>query len=322
MLVSLAGQPRVGSSTELALALERKDPGGTGRGPGMAARAMRWAATAGLILAVGALWWVIYAVLNARVAAGTDAAVQLAPMDPYLGVDRVHVAARALGIVGLAVSAAAVAAGLVGSDRRRRPHPAGGWLARTHRELSMLTLVLIAGHAALPFASDVPPLGGWRTATVPFAQPQAWGTTARWAESVGILAFYAMLLLGPSYYLARRWHRGWALAHRLALFAYIAGIVHIVVLGSDFAVRGLPRVVLIAAQVPLLLLLARRLRPSRPRAVTGAPTSRHAPPGRARTLFFQSVAGGVWFVAGVAAVLAVAGMLGAGLGGFSLHGAP
>lgn len=259
--------------------------------------------------------------LSARVLAGVDAAQQLAPLYPDLGVDGLYVAARALGITALVCSALSVAAGLGAAGRRNRGLAVPGGLTRLHRQLSVLTLALAAAHAALPYASTFPPFGGWPTASIPFAQPYSWGTTATWAESAGIIAFYFMLLLGPSYYLAGRWRGGWAIAHRLALATYLLAVTHTVLLGSDFLTRGAPRVALIGAQVPLLVLLALRFqsRGSRGAARPQTPAdSRSA----SRVITMQVASAGMWLLAGAAMTLAVAGALGAGLGGFPLQGSP
>lgn len=226
--------------------------------------------------------------LSGRAAAGTDTAQELAPLYSYIGVGHAYVLARALGMTALLCSALAVAAGLLATG----PAPS---LRRVHRALSLVTIGLAAAHATVPYTDVFAPFGGWTTATVPFAQPYSWGTTATWAESIGILALYLMVLLGPTYYLARRWRRGWVLAHRLALATYVLAVVHTLVLGSDFLVRGNLRLALIAAQVPLLVLLARRV----PRPASAA----------------------VWLLAAAVAGLTVAGVAGADLGGFALHGA-
>lgn len=237
---------------------------------------------------------VLDAWLSARVAAGTDTAQQLAPLYPYIGVDRTYVLARALGMTALLTGALAVAAGLWTAHPRPTCTARPGRLRRAHRALSLVTIALAAAHAVIPYSGVFPPFGGWATATVPFSQPYSWGTTAEWAESAGIIAFYAMLMLGPSYYLARRWRRGWAVAHRLALATYVLAVAHTLLLGSDFLVRGNLRTALIGAQIPLLVLLAARL----PRWASF----------------------GAWALAAAATALTVAGALGSGLGGFPLPG--
>lgn len=247
-----------------------------------------------IALAVG-VCAAIDAWLSARVSAGTDPAQQLAPLYPYIGVDRTYVLARALGMTALLTSALAVAVGLTVAGRGQA-QPGTSWLRPLHRTLSLVTIALAAAHAAVPYAGVFPPFGGWATATVPFAQPYSWGTTAEWAESAGIIAWYVMVVLGPSYYLARRWRRGWAMAHRLALATYLLAVTHTLLLGSDFLVSGVLRTALVGAQIPLLALLGWRVRHRR------------------------MAAAGTWALAAAAGVLTVVGATGSGLGGFALHG--
>lgn len=247
-----------------------------------------------IALAVG-VCAAIDACLSARVSAGTDTASQLAPLYPYIGVDRTYVLARALGMTALLTSALAVALGLTVAGRRQA-QPGTSWLRPLHRTLSLVTIALAAAHATVPYAGVFPPFGGWATATVPFAQPYSWGTTAEWAESAGIIAWYVMVLLGPSYYVALRWRRGWAMAHRLAVVTYVLAVAHTLVLGSDFLVSGGLRTALIGAQVPLLALFGWRVRRRRVAAV------------------------GTWMLAAAAGVLTIAGATGSGLGGFAVHG--
>ena len=83
-----------------------------------------------------------------------------------------------------------------------------------------------------------------------------------------------MILVGPTYYLSRRTHR-WSAVHRLAFVAYALAVLHALFLGSDFYVAGPVRVALLAVQVPITALLARRMweggsRPRRPLATVGA----------------------------------------------------
>jgi hypothetical protein len=241
-------------------------------------------------------------VLLARVRAGSDSALRLSVILPYLGVDPTYVLARALGLAALVLAAVDIA---LGFDLARRvaaggqPPPAGDLL---HRSLGLLVVGLVAAHAAVPYLSAVGPYGGWPTALVPFAQPFSWGTQATVSESLGILALYLFALAGPGYLLVARRDRGWRVLHRLVVVAYALAVFHALFLGSDFYVAGWPRVALIAVQIPVLLALAARLR---------------APGARARS------AGSV--LAALAAIVTAAllvvvglGVAGAPLGGFRL----
>lgn len=233
--------------------------------------------------------------LSGRAATGRDTAEQLAPLYSYIGVGPTYILARAAGMTALVTAWLAVAAGLWGARPLRAGVHAPSRLPGAHRALSLVTIALVAAHATVPYYGVFPPLGGWSTATVPFAQPYAWGTTAQWGESAGIIAVYLMVLLGPTYYLARRWRHGWRTAHRLALATYLLAVAHTLVLGSDFLVAGHLRTILIGAQIPLLILLARSV----PRRAAFA----------------------VWTGAVAVAAITIFGALGSGLGGFPLQGA-
>lgn len=200
--------------------------------------------------AAGATWW-LDALLTRRVDNGSDHAVRLAAILTYVGVNGPDTLARALGLTALVMAWASVALGL---------WPAAGPVVRAlHRQTGLVTLALVAAHATVPFTAVYAPYGGWRTNLVPFAQPVSWGIQAAAWESFGILAFYLLLLTGPTYWLVRRRRRAWVAVHRAAAAVYGLSVAHAVLLGSDFIVRGPARVALLAAQVPLLVLAALRL---------------------------------------------------------------
>jgi hypothetical protein len=214
------------------------------------------------------VWWVDAALVH-RVSNGTDHAVRLAAILTYVGVDGSYTLARSLGIVALVGAYATLALGLLtgrgASDDRR------GSLGALHRQLGAVTLVLALGHAFVPYASVVPPYGGWRTNVLPWGQPVSWGMNAASWESLGILALWLLVLTGPTYYLFRRRPRAWKVAHRLTVLAYGLVVAHVLLLGTDFMVSGAARVALLAAQVPLLVLLCRRLAPAEPRGEGARP---------------------------------------------------
>jgi predicted ferric reductase len=212
------------------------------------------------LAAAGVTWWTDEVFLH-RIANGTDHAVRLAAILTYVGVDGSYSLARALGVTALGTAYLSVAIGLVGSRG-----PGAPWLGPVHRQIGVLTLVLVAGHAAVPFTSVFRPPGGWRTVSAPFGQPVSWGIHAASWESFGILAFYLLLLTGPTYYLIGSRSAAWSMVHRLTAVVYALSVAHAFLLGTDFLVRGPARVVLLAAQIPLLVLLAWRLAPVGPSA--------------------------------------------------------
>lgn len=215
---------------------------------------------AAVVAAAGLTWW-LDAVLLHRVANGTDHGTRLAAILTYVGVDGSYTLARALGLTALVFAYVTVVLGLIPVFRAAGP---SGILGALHRQAGAVTIALVGAHATVPYTSAVPPYGGWRTALVPFGQPVSWGIKAAAWESLGILALYLLVLTAPTYWLVRRRRRAWAAAHRLTIGLYALSVAHAFLLGTDFIVSGPPRVVLLAAQVPLLALLALRLAPARP----------------------------------------------------------
>lgn len=148
-----------------------------------------------------------------------------------------------------------------------------------HRQLNLTALALTVLHLA---AFVVAPGGSLLVALVPqTAQVGAFGYT------LGVIGFYLMVLLGPSWYLRDRIGRwAWLVAHQGAAVSYAAGLWHTLLLGGDVRVEGVVRTVFWVAQVPLLaLLLLRVCRPRRPAerlaiggrpggAATGRPVAR------------------------------------------------
>lgn len=243
------------------------------------------------------------AVLSARVRAGTDYSLRLSVLLPYLGIGSRYVLARALGLSALVLAGGTVALGLERGRRRAEGLATSELMGRVHRQTSLVAIVLVGAHVAVPFTSSVTPYGGWTTVLVPFDQPFSWSESASVFESIGIIAFFLMVLLGPTYYLLRRRHRLWGALHSITVAAYGLSVLHALFLGSDFVVRGPARVALIALQVPITVLLARRL---------GAPAGRAPSPVR------RAGAAAAVVASAAVAMLAVVGMAGAPLGGSPL----
>ncbi len=164
------------------------------------------------------------------------------------------ITSRAAGIAALLLSSVAVSAGLLMSFRavkRRGPD-----LRVTHEALSLATLVALAIHGLSLLGDSYlhPSLAG---VAVPFAgsYKTLWTTT-------GVVAFWALAILGLSYYLrgrigVQRWRR----LHRFTALAWVLGIVHSLGEGSDSGQTWFLAMTAIAV-VPVLTLLAlRHLRP-------------------------------------------------------------
>jgi sulfoxide reductase heme-binding subunit YedZ len=160
------------------------------------------------------------------------------------------ITSRAAGIVALPLSSVSVCVGLLMGGRilkGRQPD-----LRVTHEALSLATLVALVVHGLTllgdgylhPSLSDV---------AVPFLS----GYKTLWT-SAGIVAFWALLLLGLSYYArsrigAQRWRK----LHRFTALAWILGLAHSLGEGTDAGQAWFLAMTAIVV-VPALVLLAIR----------------------------------------------------------------
>jgi sulfoxide reductase heme-binding subunit YedZ len=136
------------------------------------------------------------------------------------------ITSRAAGIAALVLASVSVCVGLLMGGRllkRRGPD-----LRATHEALSLATLgaLLVHGLSLLgdeylhPSLADV---------AIPFASSYKtlWTTT-------GIVAFWAMLILGLSYYARSRiGMQRWRMLHRFTAVAWVLGVVHSLGEGTD-----------------------------------------------------------------------------------------
>jgi methionine sulfoxide reductase heme-binding subunit len=170
------------------------------------------------------------------------------------------ITSRAAGFAALILASLAVALGLLMSTKLRRGRIAE--LRVTHEVLSLSTIAALIVHAVAllgdhylhPSLADI---------SIPFAS----GYRSAWT-SLGIVAGWALLILGLSYYARNRIGAlRWRKLHRFTALAWIAGLVHSLGEGTDAGQLWFLAMVAIVV-VPALALLATRLlrtRGSRPR---------------------------------------------------------
>jgi predicted ferric reductase len=171
---------------------------------------------------------------------------------------------QASGIVALLWAYAGLVLGLLIGIRpahvgRRSRRPGRSTVLNLHRQFNVVVVALTLLHA-LVFAFGMPG-GSVSAAFIPgLAGPQSLG------YSLGVIALYLALLLGPSYYLRDRiGRRTWLIAHQFAALSYAVALWHSLALGSDARMAGVGRTLTWALQIPLLLLIVLRLfRPRRP----------------------------------------------------------
>ncbi len=157
---------------------------------------------------------------------------------------------RAAGIAALLLSSLSVCAGLLIGGRlvkgRRQE------LRVTHEALSLAALAALVVHGVTllgdgylhPSVGDIaiPFLSGYRT---------LW-------TSMGIVAFWALLALGLSYYArARIGVQRWRRLHRFAALAWLLGLAHSLGEGTDAGQTWFLAMTALAVAPALLLLLAR-----------------------------------------------------------------
>jgi sulfoxide reductase heme-binding subunit YedZ len=160
------------------------------------------------------------------------------------------ITSRAAGIAALILSSLSVCVGLSMGGRLLRGRNLD--LRVTHEALSLATLAALAVHG-LTLLGDSYINFSLADAAVPFVA----GYKTLWT-SAGIVAFWALALLGLSYYLRK--HIGaarWRALHRFTAIAWILGLVHSLGEGTDAGQTWFLAMTAIVA-VPALLLLAMR----------------------------------------------------------------
>ena len=157
------------------------------------------------------------------------------------------ITSRAAGIIALLVSSLAVAVGL---SRRGKD-----WRI-VHESLSLATMVALAVHA-LSLLGDSYLKPSLADVTIPFVS-----SYERLWMSVGIVAGWAFVILGLSYYVrARIGIQRWRTLHRFTALAWVLGIVHALTMGTDAGTAWFLLTVALVA-IPAGALLMRRLTPT------------------------------------------------------------
>jgi methionine sulfoxide reductase heme-binding subunit len=168
-------------------------------------------------------------------------------------------ASRAAGSAALLLSSASVCVGLTIGKRVAKGRLTD--LRIAHEALSLATIVALLVHVATllgdgflhPSLTDL---------TVPFVS----GYETLWT-TVGIVAFWAMLALGLSYYArARIGVQRWRVLHRFTALAWVLGLAHSLGEGTDAGQAWFLAMTAIVALPALVLLLARWVKLPRPSA--------------------------------------------------------
>jgi methionine sulfoxide reductase heme-binding subunit len=164
------------------------------------------------------------------------------------------ITSRAAGIAALALSSLSVCVGLLmGGRMLRRNRPE---LRVTHEALSLATLAALVVHGLTLLGDSYlhPSLGD---IAIPFLS----GYKTLWT-SMGIVAFWALLVLGLSYYARGRIGvQRWRTLHRFAALAWILGLAHSLGEGTDAGQTWFLASIAIVVVPALVLLLVRSFDP-------------------------------------------------------------
>ena len=187
-------------------------------------------------------------------------------------------AGRASGVVALVLVSVSVVMGLAMAAKALSRPRLKRAVAKLHEHVALTALGAIGLHG-LALLEDPWLKPGWRGIAIPFAI-----TYRPVFTGLGIIAAYAVLLLGPSFYLRRRIGvRRWRRLHSLLVLAWMMSAVHTLGAGSDGRKLWLEAIVA-APVVPIVyLLVLRALRPAavpRESAQRGTGSDSEQRPGR------------------------------------------
>jgi sulfoxide reductase heme-binding subunit YedZ len=162
------------------------------------------------------------------------------------------ITSRAAGVAALLLSSVSVCVGLLMGGRMLRGR--GPDLRVTHEALSLATLAALAVHGLALLGDGFlhPTLGD-------IALPFVSGYKTFWTTT-GIVAFWALLLLGLSYYArARIGVQRWRVLHRFTALAWLLGLVHALGEGTDAGQAWFLAMTATVALPAIALLILRRL---------------------------------------------------------------
>lgn len=165
------------------------------------------------------------------------------------------ITSRAAGTGALVLSSVSVCVGLLMGGKLLRGR--GPDLRVTHEALSLATITAIAVHALTLLGDKF-----LHPSVLDISVPLVSGYKTVWM-STGIVAGWALILLGLSYYQRHRiGQERWRTLHRFTALAWILGVIHSLGEGTDAGQAwflGMTAVVVI----PALVLLIARMAPAR-----------------------------------------------------------
>jgi methionine sulfoxide reductase heme-binding subunit len=205
---------------------------------------------------------IVFGILLLRMRAGVDPALSEMPSMKQTGGIWSYTASQALGWAALAWSWITILLGVsLPIWSRTRRFGIREIAERLHRSTSLTVIGLVMAHAVLLLWDHmgdtlVTVFVPWTTSYLP----------GRFPQSLGIISFYLVVLVGPSFYFRDRLgRRTWRLLHRYIIPAvYILAVWHTFLYGSDVRMHNPLWVSLWILQAPIVAAFAARVLISRP----------------------------------------------------------
>ena len=178
------------------------------------------------------------------------------------------ITSRAAGTAALLLSSLAVCVGLLFGGKLVKGRPD---LRHLHEALSLATIVALVVHA-VSLLGDGFLHPSFADITIPFVS----GYMRLWT-TVGIVAGWAMIALGLSYYVRDRiGQQRWKKLHRFTALAWLAGLAHSFGEGTDAGATWFIVATAIVVVPAFVLLIVRHLGPSSPQPVRQTKPARAA----------------------------------------------
>lgn len=192
-------------------------------------------------------------------------------------VNIVWVTTRAAGIVALIASTASIVLGLTLAGRLAKGRGRLGDARILHQTFGIATVVALAVHVASLFFDP------WlKPSIAELGVPFTISYRPFWT-GLGIIAGYGIVVLGMSGFLRGRLGARWKYVHRFTGLAWVLSVGHTIGSGSDTGTWWMTAVTALCV-VPVVILLAMRIRAARQQR-DGRPTpSRPTPTARAEAL--------------------------------------
>ena len=183
------------------------------------------------------------------------------------------ITSRAAGTAALLLSSLAVCVGLLFGGKLVKGRPD---LRHLHEALSLATIVALVVHAVIAARRRLP-----AARASPTSRSRSSAATCGCGRRVGIVAGWAMIALGLSYYVRDRiGQQRWKKLHRFTALAWLAGLAHSFGEGTDAGATWFIVATAIVVVPAFVLLIVRHLGPSSPqpaRRTAGEPRGAGAP---------------------------------------------